>query len=273
MKARVAQPLSSELLAAYLEGEVTRHEAAHIEGALESCATSRRHLEELRQIRQALAAPAPEIESLDLVAAVRNKAQTQTPPTRLRRRTPTFSALAIAAGVAALAFGVAVLPENLPSAGSPEFRAKAASDTTLQDRWTGIRIHRVVAHKTPERVTDSLDRNDALLFSYTNLGPDPFEYLMIFAVGADRRVHWFYPAYETASEDPRSIDIEPGSAQLADAIEHDYSAGRLEVYALFSHQPEQVSRIETWFSQRAQPLEAAPMPHTRLQKLSLQVRP
>jgi len=130
-----------------------------------------------------------------------------------------------------------------------------------------------VANQAPERVTESVGRHDTLLFSYTNLGPDPFEYLMIFAIGADQRVYWFYPAYEAASENPLSIDVETGQAMLADAVEHDYSEGGLEVYALFSHQPERVSQIEAWLRGRAEPLEAAPIPGARLQRISLRVRP
>ncbi len=290
MKAKSEQPLSSELLAAYLEGEVTAHEATRIERALEACSANRRHLEELRRIRDALAAPAPEVEALDLVAAVRNKAQgpvsgrVRSAPARTLRRSPAFGALAAAAAIAAVSLGIFVLQRGSLSAPdsagfdhalerSHEFRAKAASSAAAQERWTGIRIYRVVANQAPEPVTESLDRHDTLLFSYTNLGSDPFEHLMIFAIGADRRVYWFYPAYEVASENPLSIDIEHGHSLLADAVEHDYSEGGLEVYALFSHRPESVSQVEAWFAGRAEPLEAAPIPGASLRRVSLRVRP
>lgn len=274
MKAKSEQPLSSELLAAYLDGEVTAHEATRIERALEACSTNRRHLEELRRIRDALAAPAPELEELDLVAAVRKKAQL---PASGRARFPVFGALAAVAGVAAVSLVIAASRQDLSSSldQDQEFRAKAASSAAAQERWTGIRIYRVVAHQVPERVTESLNPRDTLLFSYTNLGPDPFEYLMVFAIGADQRVHWFYPAYEAASENPLSVSIEPGTSMLPDAVEHDYSEGDLEVYALFSHRPEQVSRIEAWVSARAESrkLDAAPIPGATLRRVGLRVRP
>lgn len=274
MKAQ-ERPLSDELLAAYLEGEVTTHEAAQIERALAACSANRRHLQELRRIRNALTAATPEVDDLDLVAAVRNQAQK--PATiRTPKRSPVFAALAAVAGIAAMSLGVALSQRDVASAPdsagfgralerSHEFRAKAASSTAAEERWTGIRIYRVVPNQAPERVTESLDRRDALLFSYTNLGSEPFEHLMIYGIGDDQRVYWFYPAYEAASENPRSIDINPGNALLADAVEHDYSARRLEVYALFSHQPLHVSQVEA--------SGTAPIPGTSVRRISLRVRP
>ncbi|HEU5074037.1 MAG TPA: hypothetical protein VFU02_07685 [Polyangiaceae bacterium] len=302
MKAKSKQPLSSELLAAYLEGTVTAHEATRIERDLEACSTSRRHLEELRRIRDALSAAAPEVDDLDLVAAVRNQAHAPGAARagarssvfsrarmgfsvfsraraalpefgRAPRRLPAFAALAAGASIAAVFLAVAVSQQNSPSAADHEFRSKAASSAAAQERWTGIRIYRVVQDQAPERVTESLDRRDTLLFSYTNLGPEPFEYLMIFAVGDDRRVYWFYPAYEAASETPQSVRIEAGNALLADAVEHDYLGERLEVYALFSRRPERVSRIEAWLHEHAEPLDAAPIPEASLRRVSLRVRP
>lgn len=262
------RPLSSELLAAYLEGEVTAHEATRIERALEACSTNCRHLEELRRIRDALGAATPEVDDLDLVAAVRNKAQK--PATiRPHRRSRVFGVLAAVAGIAAISLGIVVTQQSSLSAPDEEFRPKAASSTAAQERWTGIRIYRAVPNQAPERVGESLDRRDALLFSYTNLGPDPFEYLMIFGIGDDQRVYWFYPAYEAASQNPQSIDIDPGNALLTDAIEHDYRAGGLEVYALFSHQPLHVSQVEA----RVEALATAPIPGTSVRKTSLRVRP
>jgi beta-glucosidase len=42
-----------------------------------------------------------------------------------------------------------------------------------------------------------------LLFSYTNVGPAPFEYLMIFGIDARDDVHWFFPARESDSPTAR----------------------------------------------------------------------
>lgn len=279
MTAKSDQPLSSELLAAYLEGEVTPHEATHIERALEDCSVNRRHLEELRRIRDALAAPAPEVDDLELVAAVRNKVQVQAQAPVLlhpRKRATRFGALAAAAAAAVAAvFLGGVLQRsslNVP-ASDEEFRSKAVSSADANERWTGIRIYRLVPDQAPEPVTESLDPHDTLLFSYINLGSDPFEHLMIFAVGADQRIFWFYPAYESTADNPLSISIVPGQTLLAEAVEHDYSAGSLEVYALFSHQPARVSQVEAWLHGRAPPLDAAPIPGASLRRVSLRVGP
>jgi anti-sigma factor RsiW len=54
--------VSLEVLAAYVEGEVTPSETVEIEAALAESARARRDFAELRAIRDTLARPLPELE-------------------------------------------------------------------------------------------------------------------------------------------------------------------------------------------------------------------
>jgi hypothetical protein len=59
-------------------------------------------------------------------------------------------------------------------------------------------------------------------------------------------VHWFYPAFQQAGEDPQAITIARGRAgvELGEQISHDYAPGKLRIYALFLDHSERVSRVE-----------------------------
>src|SRR5690606_27654335 len=99
----------------------------------------------------------------------------------------------------------------------------------------------------PARVAGHMRKGDGLLFSFDNLGPAPFAYLMIFAVDGAGEVYWFHPAYEDAGTDPRSIAVsgQGGSAvELPDLVHHDVPAGRLAIYGLFTRAPVRVSTVE-----------------------------
>jgi hypothetical protein len=83
--------------------------------------------------------------------------------------------------------------------------------------------------------------------SYTNLGENPYEYLMVFAVDSKGEVYWLFPAYLEEGSDPRSIEIFQGRPQveLGEKIRHDFTPGPLVFYGVFTHQPLHVSTIES----------------------------
>jgi hypothetical protein len=267
------------MLAAYLEAEVTPSEAAAVEEQLAGSATARRRLDALRQIRSALAAPIPELESVDVSAPVlaeiaRARAATPPParwPGRAARtwRAATLAAAACAVGAAAAAAIFLARP------GTEEFRAKSAAPPSLGagERWAGVQAYHVAAGGQPERLGARLAAGDGLLFAYTNLGPRPFGYLMIFAVDARGAVRWCHPAYERAGTDPRSIPLRPGEAgvPLAEVIHHDFASGPLELRALFSMRPLGVLEVEAWLAGRPPPAAALPFPDAFLQVIDTQV--
>lgn len=268
--------LSDKTLLAYLEGEVTQSQAAAIEAALADAPADQRRLERLREMLGHLAGAPDELDQIDLVPAVRSAITAMPAPAARRRQTWPFLAMAavmlLAAGslVANRFAGSAAGPGSGGAGGQtggsgagaaapvemgdPEFRAKAAGADTpgaANDRWVNVTAYRVAADAPagaePAPLGTRMRTGDGLLFSFDNLGPKPFGYLMIFAVDRAGEVYWFYPAYEQAGADPASLDIRrqgQRAVELPDLIRHAFPAGPLAIYGVFTHAPLHVSRVE-----------------------------
>jgi hypothetical protein len=246
MKIRRAEPLKPTMLAAYLEGEVTPSEGAAIETELAESPRARRRLARLREIGDALAAPIPEIEKVDLVVPWKQAAAA-----RARsgwhgwRRIPEM--LAIAAALVTVAFVAVRRPAN------DEFRAKSAlgGNSSSQEHWSGVRIYRVDAAGEATRLQDRFRAAEGLLFSYTNLGPRPLDHFMVFAIDTGGAVRWFYPAYDREGTNPESIAIRKGDADvlLPDIVHQDFAPGPLAIHALFSDGALRVLDVEALLRQ------------------------
>jgi len=263
--------LDTRELAAYLEGEVTRSERRAIDAALRVDAASRKRLDELRHVRDRLSAPVPELERLDLTAGVRAALAR---PERKRDRSWLWTLGSAAALASAAGLFLRFAP---PAPASSEFRAKSASFANSEsERWAGVQIHRVSGTAGSERVRDRLAVGDGLVFAYSNLGPAPFDYLMIFAVDARGEVFWFHPAYERPGTDPSALPIEKGASEtrLPELVHHDFARGPLAIYGLFARRPLRVSEVEASLERHGSPMTwAPPWPETRLQRLRVRVDP
>jgi len=269
----MSSKLDTRELAAYLEDEVTASEARAIEAALAGDAEARKRLGELRALGDALSAPLPELERVELTSRVRKALAEPAPSPSGRRRPRTWMLGAAAALAAAFALVVGARPERSQDA---EFRAKSAAIAPNGARWAGIEVHRVDATGASERVRERLSPRDGLVFSYTNLGPAPFEYLMIFAVDAQGRVYWFYPAYEQAGTDPAAVAIQKRTSEtrLPDVVHHDFAPGTLSIHGLFARRALRVSRVEAWIGEHGARLESAPpLPETSLHGVEVRVEP
>jgi hypothetical protein len=63
-------------------------------------------------------------------------------------------------------------------------------------------------------------------------------------------VHWFYPAYATAGQNPSSISIEAGrEVALSEAIWLSLPRGPLVIYAAFTRAPLDVWGVEAWLKE------------------------
>jgi len=262
--------ISTETLAAYLEGELTQSESAHLSEELREDADAQRRLEQTRRIFDVLRRQDSELEGLDLVVGVR-QALLEPPKPTWRRPAGWLAACSVAAA-AGVAFFAAF---RTPTVADSEFRARSVSPNAAEGtRWAGIKMYRSRPGAEPELVQGRVSRHDGLLFAYSNLGARPFDCLMLFAVGASGQIHWFYPAYEQLGENPQSIRIEHGSADvmLNDVVRHRYAPGPLSVYALFSRQPLRVLEVERWLGQQqGQPPNRTPFGDTSLQRVSVKV--
>lgn len=280
MKARLAD---ARTLAAYLEGEVTASERAAIEVELGNSAESRRTLAQMRNLTAQLAAPASTLESIDLAARVRAAVRAPIALQPPKRKPTLFWALGLAACLGAVLSyvnrpstmtGAVALNAPRAEASAGEFQAKSNDAPLNADRrWAGIQVYRVAGGGVPEPLGAELSAKDGLLFSYTNLAPQPFGYLMIFAVDAKNEVRWFYPAYEAAGENPESIPIAHGRANvpLTELVQQDFAAGPLALYALFTRRPFNVSDVESWVKEHGRPAAESPLPGGSLQRIDTQV--
>jgi hypothetical protein len=249
--------LSDKMLLAYLEGEVTQSQAAAIEAALVDAPADRRRLDRLRAMLGHLAGAPEDLDDVDLVPQVRQAiAALPAPAPRHRQLWPFLAAAAaLLVTTSSLVAGGLLSDRESASAEDPEFRVKSAQGPASparadSDRWVGVTAYRVAADAAeapPRRVSGRMRRGDGLLFSFDNLGPAPFAYLMIFAVDGAGEVYWFHPAYEDASADPASIAIGQrgqSAVELPELVHHDYPAGGLAIYGLFTRAPVPVSAVE-----------------------------
>ncbi|HET6149054.1 MAG TPA: hypothetical protein VFH68_16060 [Polyangia bacterium] len=146
-----------------------------------------------------------------------------------------------------------------------------------------IHLFRSVSARATEPVVGAgpIHARDGLLFAYSN--PDAaFTHLMVFAVDESYAVHWYYPAYQRAGEDPAAVAILPGTtgAELGEEIRHPLRPGLLRVHALFLREPHRVLEIEALvrrtIEEPRRPLSEEtplPLPGSAQPSLLLQVAP
>lgn len=93
----------------------------------------------------------------------------------------------------------------------------------------------------------ALREGDALAVRYTNTGDVP-KYLAVFALDAQRELHWIYPAYVDAAQNPSSVALVPPARGklLSEVVEPEAPAqGKLQVFALVTAAPIHVREIES----------------------------
>ncbi len=229
---------SDDTLRLHIEGQLEASQARRLDAALEANAELRERYATQTRLIEALRRGPPQIEAMDFVARLRER---RAEPAHAKRRWP--AVLGVAATMAAAGWLVMrAQPDDAET-----FRAKAGDEATSTERWFGIRIYEVDAQGRRSLVDGAMERDDALAFTYANLGPKPFAYLMIFGVDAQGACHWYHPAYTDAATNPSAIPIEAGRADvpLPDRIEHDLTPGPYLIHALFMREPRNVRDVES----------------------------
>lgn len=223
----------SDELFRYLEEELAVARAKEIEAELATSTDLAAALEEDRALIDSLRSPDPSVANIDLVAGVRRRIEEEAPRSVAARARRWLVPLALAAGLALV---------YVPRA-DDGFTAKGLSGG---DKWAGVKAYVIESDAAPRPLGDTLARDDSVVFTYTNLGDDPYAYLMIFGVDEAGEVHWYYPAYTDAATDPAAVRIrsESGDAPLPDRIAHDLSGGRFVINAVFLREPLTVKAVE-----------------------------
>lgn len=232
--------------AAYVEGELTVSRTRELESHLAGCARCRRTLADHRTIVRLLGRTDDVLQHVDLLPSLLDETG-KSCGNRLPR-----GRWVLPAAAALLAIACVALCWLLSDAGpvaSPDrsgVRAKAVRGGVPDaDRWVAILPHRLIEDGRTRRLGERMAQRDALLVAYTNLGPEPYSCLMVFAVDAQGTIHWLHPAYRREGENPASVSIHKGAAvEIPEAVWHDFSPGTLRVVGLFSRRPYRVEEIE-----------------------------
>lgn len=236
--------ISQKNLALYLIGEVTGSQAEVIEEHLSLCGVCRKELESMRDMVNRIGKSSDSTEDRDYLPDIRRRIDSGDFGHQRKSRKWSFIA---AAGIVLLALATLVVFLLQSGKTDDEFTVKSDLPPVLeQDRWVGIQAYSVGASGTPMELGDIHRESDYLIFSYTNLGENPFDFMMVFAVDEKGRVYWYHPAYTQEGEDPVSITISKGAEriELREKVRHDYPEGRLWIYGLFTNAPMRVSSIE-----------------------------
>ncbi len=258
------EPTTDELLL-FTQGEVTANRAEELETWAASAPGNRARLEELRSMLAALAAPVPPV---DLLAGIHAQFA-QAPPKSKRFHPGVIRAAAFAAAACLAAVWLAARPPT------EAVRIKGAG-ATRADAWAGVQAYRVEPGGQPRPLGEQLGAHDNLLFAYTNGGPTPYPYLLVFAVDSAGRVYWYYPAWTVPGEDPEAIAIQPSErvVELHEQIAQPLPPGPLLVHAVFARRALRVSEVERALRE-VSAVDAGPLPFpdTAQQELMVGVSP
>lgn len=202
--------LSEEQLFALADGGIAPNQEGVLRTHLERCADCRVSLHAVEQLADDLATP----DELDEDAHVRGimarlSNRDGTAKTTLEAAKPRGHRAWVAPAAAALAMAAATLlfVRSREQAPPDEFTARGtASDSTLA-RNVGVRVF-AGAPRPAALERGSVVRPDtSFTGAYRNVHPHP-AHLLLFAVDSAHTVHWLYPAYTRADENPSSILLE-----------------------------------------------------------------
>ncbi|MGV3625470.1 MAG: hypothetical protein ACO1OB_31960 [Archangium sp.] len=246
------EPDDEELLR-LAAGDLPAERAATLEAWARGDSTRAARVTEAKAL---VAALVPELEPVDLLAGIEQRLAA-------RRRRRWQSGVALAAAAVAL-LSVWWVRET------DEVRIKGS--TLTAEQWAGVEFYRLDGDR-PARLGETLASKDSLLVAYRNGGQQPFTHLLVFGIAATGQVYWYYPAWESAGDDPQAIAIEPSEqlVELHERITHELPRGRFVVHAVFARRAVRVSEIER-LAEQADALTPLPLADTAQQRLVVEVQ-
>ncbi len=148
-----------------------------------------------------------------------------------------------------VAAAVALVAVLLPS--QEAFRAQSSTQFSARghsEKAPSLQVYRVGKEGVQASFT-RMEPRDELAFAFRNPAPasrdlTPRQFLMVFAVDHDGRVHWYHPAWTSSADNPASVPIQPGYQKLKEAIAHDLLQGSISIYGLFSRMALRVKHVE-----------------------------
>lgn len=165
-----------------------------------------------------------------------------------------FGRLALASGglaAALLAVVALTLFQSAPLSTDGTFRARGGAAKAPLHALAGCEVSLVEGkHRQPAREGAILGQA-ALAFEVTNATKEPL-YLLAFAIDAANEVHWFYPAYTRAADNPMALKMAAGTRKrtLPQLVRPgDPALGALRIVTVLSLQPRRVKEVEALLAQ------------------------
>jgi len=133
----------------------------------------------------------------------------------------------------------------VPAGDGDGAQMQARGSAGQRDRWVSIQAFQP-GQGGYQPVTTMVSTQQPLAFAYLNRSSVGYSHLMIFAVDANGRIYWYYPAHEDPTEDPRSIAIGKSdkAIELPDQVRHELAQGPLRVFGLFTRRALAVHEVE-----------------------------
>ncbi len=230
----------TEKVALYLDEQLSVSESKRFEAHLEGCALCREALGETRSL-MALIEADPDFEKdddafLDGVMTAIDRPAAR--PRRLR--------IAVAAAAGFLLLVPLVVLQTGRSATENDFAARGEAGTALSSLVDVTPL--IVSGDTIRPVADKgrLTSEDGIAFQYTNhFGRSV--YFMAFAIDAREEVHWFYPAYLLAQEDPGAVVLsgKQRNRLMPDIVQAEgVPDGPMEIVVVLSRRRHTVKQVE-----------------------------
>jgi hypothetical protein len=235
--------LTEEQLFALVDGGVAPNEEGSIRSHVSGCAECRTSLEEIRQLASDLAPEAPNDEDAHVQRVMSAIEVSRRTSSRAWRR-PWLPAGATAVALAAAM--VLFIGSRHRESAVGEFTARGTATEATLARDVGVRVFAGERQPMPLSPGAVVGPDTAFTAAYTNLHPRP-AYLLLFAVDSGRVVHWLYPAYTRADENPASVLLERTEKErlLPTSVVLDAPAeGRLRLLSIVTEAPLHVADIE-----------------------------
>jgi hypothetical protein len=173
---------------------------------------------------------------------------------------------------AGLATAFAAFALFLTVSGKPASFQARGSVNTVEAPVPTLAIYRVprdagnperLAVGEAQRAGSTMHLGESLAFAYANPAELGAGYLMVFGRDAAGRIHWFWPAWSDAAENPASMPIQatPAGAppvELREAVRHPLATGPMTIVGLFTPQPVHVRQVEEAVAGGLQGLQAFP---------------
>jgi hypothetical protein len=228
----------ARLVEAHFALRLAPEEEARLRAHLPTCAECTQHYER----RHLLAQLTPEAAGPE---ARLGAALGFAPPRRVPRVWWAAALVPVAAALALLVWLQAPAPDE-------GFTPRGGDAGTVA--W--LEVYRLAAAKAPEPNPTRVAASDALAFAYRN--PEAHAYFMLFGVDARGQVHWYFPEWTDATNDPSAVGIAAGHElrELKAAVTQPLAPGGLKLHALFLDAPRTVKAVEAAWSAK-QPLVSA----------------